>query len=129
MKTKLLESIEAASTGRRVALQDNIASVSFSSPNPETIDISRGVGEVLRVEVRLGATAVIPVEDLQHSEERAKTVIEHEKRRISKHIAHYVYGDIRDKLYNLAIQLRKRNYSCNDPALDIVYEILDSTEY
>jgi hypothetical protein len=129
MKTKLLKSIQAASTGRRVALPNPIASVSFTSCDPETIDIIRGVGQVIRVEVRLGATAVIPEEELLSSKERAASVIEHEKRRISKHIANHVYGEVRDKLRDLAMELRKRDYSYNDPALDIIYELLDMTEY
>jgi hypothetical protein len=129
MKTKLLKSIQAASTGRRVALPNPIASVSFTSREPETIDFIRGIGEVITVEVRLGATTVIPIEELHSSKERAESIIEREKSRISKQIAHHVYGEVRDKLRDLAMELRKRDYSYNDPALDIIYELLDMTEY
>jgi hypothetical protein len=127
MKTALLENIQAVSTGRRVYKPTPIESITLKHDNTD-LNLYRGVSEEYRIEVRLGAATLISVEELLHSKEE---VVNEAKRKMGRLIANHVYGDIRQKLYELAMELRSSDkyFSFDDKAMLLVDELLDMTEY
>jgi hypothetical protein len=130
MKTALLRNIEAKATGRRVAVPTSIESISFDMRETPAFDHARGVARECTIDVRLGATAYISEENLQHSPERAEVVIAQTKKQIGRMVAKHVYGDVQDKLFELATELhRQRGAYMEDTSIKLINELLDMTEY
>jgi hypothetical protein len=129
MKTALLQNIEAKATGRGVAVPTSIESISFDMRESSAFD-ARGVAKEYAIDVRLGATAYISEENLQDSPERAEVVIAQTKKQIGRMVAKHVYGDVRDKLFELATELhRQRGIYMEDKSIKLINELLDMTEY
>jgi hypothetical protein len=121
-RVKLLQNIQAISTGRKIFCPVPIEHTSLIERDLDYLTVDRVVGREYRIEVKLGASVTIPVEKLTHSKEEKEVVIATEKRKIGRAIAQHVYGEVREKLFELAIELRKReHYSVleKDPALDM----------
>jgi hypothetical protein len=129
MKTALLRNIEAKATGRRVAVPTSIESISFDLRETPAFDHARGVARECTIDVRLGATTQISAAELHHSKEQTDELIEHNKRLLARMIAKHVYGDVRDKLFELVTELHQHDPYRGGTAIKLVHEILDMTEY
>jgi hypothetical protein len=129
MKTALLRNIEAKATGRRVAVPTPIESISFEERTPDAFDAYRGIACEYRIDIRLGATTLISAAELHHSKERADELIEHNKRLLARMIAKHVYGDVREKLFEVLTELYQHDPYRGGTAIKMVHELLDMTEY
>jgi len=122
MRSRLLEGIEAKLTGVKKYSPPSIAKIKVSDPTPcevkEALECS--------ISVTLGATVLIDAE-LMHSSEDPTQLILYEKRKLGRHIAEYVYGDIRKRLFDLALEIRRLDG--NHKSLIALDKIIDLTEY
>jgi hypothetical protein len=125
MKTKFLNNIEAKLTGRNVPLPNPLEYIST-----QQVDILPGYAKELRVAVTLQAVTYIQNSKLELSPDNAKEVILNERQKIGREIAHHVYGDLRNKLLDLSIEIRKsQDYSKSLKSIEMIHEIIDMIEY
>jgi hypothetical protein len=129
MKTALLRNIEAKATGRRVSVPTPIESISFEKKEADAFDLHRGIAYEYNIGIRLGATTQISATELYHSKEQADELIEHNKRLLARMIAKHVYGDVREKLFEVLTELYQHDAYRGSTAIKLVHEILDMTEY
>jgi hypothetical protein len=129
MKTALLRNIQAKATGRRVAVPTPFESISFEKRDADAFDAARGIACEYRIDIRLGATTLISAAELHHSKEQADQVIEHNTKLIGRMIAKHVYGDVREKLFDILNELYQQDPYRGGTAIKLVHELLDMVEY
>lgn len=104
MKTKLIDNIDAKLTSRKKYLDHPLLAITFEEIKEPAV-FRMETGTEYRVGVKIGASEFISDELLLNSK-AAEEVKTQSKKKIGCGIANYVYGDIRSKLIDLAIQLR-----------------------
>lgn len=123
-KTKLLQAISAKMTGNKMPVDIRFADVSFrESKDVETYKVLRATE--YRIGVNLSATILIDDELDEHTREQR---IYYSTKTIGRGIAHEVYGELRDKLIELGVQLRREG-RFDSPTHDMVNDLLEMIEY
>jgi hypothetical protein len=126
MKTKLIDNIDAKLTGRKKYLDHPLLAITFEEKQEPTV-FRMEIGTEYRVGVELGASEFISDELLLDSK-AADEIKAQSKKIIGRGIANYVYGDIRSKLIDLAIQLRHESRP-DSKTHNMVNELLEMITY
>jgi hypothetical protein len=123
-KTKLLQSINAKITGNKMPVDIRFADISFRElKDLETYRLLRATE--YRIGVHLSSTVLID-DDLDTRDHKEK--LKWSTTSIGRGIANEVYGELRDKLIQLAIQL-KHEGKFGSPTHNMVEELLDMITY
>ncbi len=123
MKTKLLRGIDAKLTGNRMPTELVFTDISYMEKDADSYDIKYATE--YRIGVTLGSTILVD----HHLEPKTKTfMIEQSKRVIGRGIANEVYGEVRDKLIQLALQIRKEG-RYDSSSIHMVEELLEMIVY
>jgi hypothetical protein len=125
-KTKLINNIDAKLTGRKKYLDHPLLAITFEEIKEPAV-FRMETGTEYRVGVKIGASEFISDELLSDSKAAAE-IKEQSKRIIGRGIANYVYGDIRSKLVDLAIQLHHESRS-DSKTHNMVNELLEMITY
>lgn len=117
IKNKILKKLQAKQTGRMMPVQTS-SMVSMQ----ETMDMDPYHPDLeYRIEMRLGATQIVPQEVLQQDED----IFDQMKQKVARDLVHELYGEIRSKLLDLNIQMRNEHYPMNSHAVKMVNELID----
>lgn len=123
-KTKLLRSIEAKMTGNKMPVDVRFASITFQeSKDLETYKVLSATE--YRIGVNLSSTILIDDELDAH---RRDEQLYYSTKTIGRGIAHEVYGELREKLIELAVQLGRES-RFDSTSHGIVNELLEMIEY
>lgn len=121
--TRLLKNIEAKITDRIEYIPSPLEDIHFDD---KPIDMFSDIGRELRIEIRIGSSQVIPEKYINTA--TGSMMIEQSKEIIGRDISEHVYGELRERLYELSIELR-RSGSYNKRPNEIVEELIDMITY
>jgi hypothetical protein len=121
--TRLLKNIEAKMTNRRDYIPSPLEYIRFDD---EPIEVFSDIGRELRVEMRIGSSQIIPEKYINTA--TGDMMIEESKEIIGRAISEHVYGELRERLYELSIELR-RSGSYNKRPNEIVEELIEMITY
>ena len=123
-KTKLLQAIKAKATGNKMPIHMDFAKVDFSAREEDASYRILSATEY-RIGVHLSSTVLIDDSlDGRHKEEQLR----HSTKAIGRGIANEVYGELRDKLIKISVQLRHEG-RYDSPTHQMVNELLAMIEY
>jgi hypothetical protein len=125
MKTKLLNSIEAKMTGQKMPVDTPFIVVAYSEKQDHAY-IPLEYAHECRIGVHLGGIELIHEKELR---DNADLAIEHAKKRIGRGIANQVYGELHDKLIELAYQIRREGYRPDNKSLQMIEQMIESITY
>jgi hypothetical protein len=114
-KARLLENIEAKISGKRIA---NPSPIEYISYEQAKVDFHNSIE--LKIFVSLGATELIDEEIYAQNPEEATQMA---KSRIRRLIAHHVYGEVREKLIELSLEMRRSISHRDEKSIRLIDEI------
>lgn len=115
-KVRLLENIEAKTSGKRIANPSPIEYISYEQTKE---DFHNSIE--LKIFVSLGATELIAQELYVENPEEVTQIATNRIRRL---VAHHVYGEVREKLIELSLEMRgSRNYR-DETTIRLIDDIL-----
>jgi hypothetical protein len=118
-KARLLENIEAKISGKRIANPSPIEYISFERSDDKDFHTSGNCIE-LKIFVSLGATEHIDEEIYAQNPDE---VMQMATNRIRRLVAHHVYGEVRDKLIELSLEMRRSISHRDEKSIRLIDEI------
>jgi hypothetical protein len=125
-KTKLLQSITAKTTGQRYAVDLDYSKIDlFIKEKSDEYSMPLKYADEYRIGVNIGCA--VQISSILTQIEREKS-IEFALKNIGRGISEEVYGEVRQKLIKLAVQL-KREGRFGSPSHEMIEDILDMITY
>ena len=118
-KARLLENIEAKISGKRIANPSPIEYISFERSDDKDFHTSGNCIE-LKIFVSLGATELIAQEIYVENPEEVTQMAANRIRRL---VAHHVYGEVREKLIELSLEMRRSRSQRDEKSIRLIDEI------
>jgi hypothetical protein len=123
-KTKLLESIDAKLTGRKIPVDLDYTRVELFIKEKHD-EIPFNYADEYRISVHLGCAVQI---DSALSKIEKEQSINYALKSVGRGISNEVYGEVRDKLIKLAIQLKYEG-KFGSPTHDMIEELIEMVTY
>ena len=114
-KARLLENIEAKISGKRIA---NPSPIEYISYEQTKADFHNSIE--LKIFVSLGATELIAQELYAENPEEVTQMAANRIRRL---VAHHVYGEVREKLIELSLEIRRSRSQRDEKSIRLIDEI------
>lgn len=132
MKTKLLENLKAVNTGERSYIDTPLSSynvtydpIDFAYDPIDFATLTPEMGYLYRIDVRLGANQFISDLELQKN----PNIINQCKTLVGRGIAEEVYGEVRNDLIKIMIELRQVGLPYNNSSLRKIKELIEKISY
>ena len=114
-KTRLLENIEAKISGKRIA---NPSPIEYISYEQAKVDFHNSIE--LKILVSLGAIELIAQEIYVENPEEVTQMATNRIRRL---VAHHVYGEVREKLIELSLEMRRTRSYPDEKSIRLIDDI------
>jgi hypothetical protein len=125
-KTRLLESIEAKLTRQRYAIDLDYSKINlFIKEKTDEYSMPLKYADEYHIGVNIGCAVQIPTDISKFNKDQS---IHFALKKIGRGISEEVYGEVRQKLIKLAVQL-KREGRFDSPSHEMIEELIEMVTY